>query len=67
MKPRKPSSRRAKAPEKKLIGVEVPGATQKQLTALKKLFKANAISELGIQPSAAITRQTLAMKRKRRR
>ncbi len=67
MKPRKPSSRRPRPSKKKLIGVEVPEATPKQLAALKKVFKSKAVTSLGIEPSAVITRQQLAMKRKRRR
>ena len=63
----KPRSRRPKTSKRKLVGIEVPGATPKQLATLKKLFKAKAVTTLGIEPSAVITRQTLARRRTPRR
>lgn len=65
--PAKQPSRRPKAPMKKLVGVIVPDGTTKQLAKLKKIFKAKAISTLGVGPSAVISRQSLAKRRKRGR
>ena len=66
MKRAKPPTRPASS-KRKLVGVEVTGATPKQLASLKKIFKAKAVSTLGIPPSSVVTKQALARKRRRRR
>lgn len=75
MKRTKTPSRRRKTPRsgprpsKKyaIIKIGVPAPTRKQLDALRKLFKAKAVSTLGISPTTLITtRQWAAAKRPKR-